>query len=385
MINFYISAFLADLAIGAVLLSLPLLLICKFNATSLMLGFFGALGAFIYSSSVLAAGRLSDRFNRRILLILGCIVFILVYSILPVLRSLNQVFFVYIFGSASMSMFWPIIQSWLSQGLNKEKLVKSLTNFNIYWSAGLMLGFLFAGVLFTLDPKAPFIFGALLIAVVIFLLFKQPVSSEIMDEQAQRAFLETEKDRPESAGKFLYIGWCANFVSWYIVGTVRNLFPKLGIELGFSNIIIGFFIFLLILAQTTMFFILGRTNKWHYRLSPIVLFQMLAIVALLIITFFSTTAYFMIAMVFLGLCSGITYFSSIFYSLYGFIDKGRKSGIHEAFLGAGTFFGPLIGGFVAHKFDIRAPYITAAMLVAVAIAVELIVANKSPRHRYNIA
>lgn len=378
MLNFYISAFLADLALGAVLLSLPLLLIYKFDASSLLLGLFGALGALIYSSGVLAAGRFSDRYNRKNIIILGCVIFILVYSILPFLRQLSSVFFIYIFGAASMSMFWPTIQSWLSQGLNKDRLIKSLTNFNVCWSAGLTLGFLFAGILFSLNPKAPFALGVLLVAVIILILFKQPVFSEVMDVPAKQAFLEAERDKPESAKAFLYIAWCANFVSWYIVGTVRNLFPKLGTELGLSSGVIGFFIFIMISAQTAMFFILGRTQTWHYRLFPILLFQAFAIAALFILTFSSATVYFLIAMALLGLSSGMTYFSSIFYSLYGFKDKGKKSGIHEAFIGSGTFFGPLIGGVVAHVFGIRVPYITAALLLTIAVAAELSL-NKSRR------
>ena len=373
MVNFYISAFLADLALGAVLLSLPLLLIYKFNATSLILGLFGALGAFIYSAGVITAGRLSDRFNRKNILIFGCILFILVYSILPFLRHIRQVFFIYVFGAISMSMFWPTIQSWLSQGLDKKELVKSLLNFNVCWSAGLALGFLSAGFLFFLNMKAPFIFGVFLVAVIVLLLQRQAVFSEVKDETARKIFLEAEKNRPESAKKFLYIAWGANFVSWYIIGITRNLFPKLATQLGFSSGVIGFFIFLLTLAQTIIFFILGRTYKWHYRLLPIMLFQAFAILALLILTFSSRAIYFMIAMVFLGLSGGMTYFSSIFYSLYGFIDKGKKSGIHEAFLGAGTFLGPLIGGLAAYRFGIRAPYVTAALLLAAAITIELII------------
>lgn len=372
MINFYISAFLADLALGAVLLSLPLLLIYKFSATSLILGLFGALGAFIYSSSVMIVGRLSDRFNRRNILIFGCVLFILVYSILPFLKHLKQVFFIYVFGAISMSMFWPTIQAWLSQGLDKKNLVRSLTNFNVCWSAGLALGFLFAGILFSFNPEAPFMFAICFMAVVILLLRRQPVPSEVRDEPARKIFLKTQEDRPGSARRFLYIAWCANFVSWYIVGIVRNLFPKLSTELGFSSAYIGVFIFLMILAQTIIFFILGRTHRWHYRLLPIVLFQTFAIMALLLLTISSKAAYFMIAMVFLGLSCGMTYFSSIFYSLYGFIDKGKKSGIHEAFIGTGALFGPLIGGFAAYRFGIRAPYVAAVLLLAATITFEVI-------------
>jgi DHA1 family multidrug resistance protein-like MFS transporter len=380
MINFYISAFLADLALGAVLLSLPLLLIYKFGANSLLLGLFGALGAFVYTVGAITTGRFSDRLDRRKIIISGCFLFILVYSFMPFLNHLGQVFFIYVFGALSMSMFWPTIQSWLSQGLNKGKLIRSLTNFNICWSAGLTMGFLFAGFLFSFDIRAPFLLGICLIAVVILLLWRQPVPSEMMDEPAKKVFLETEKERPEDARRFLYIAWCANFVSWYIAGTVRNLFPKLGTELGFSIRLIGILIFFMMLAQTIMFFILGRTHKWHYRLYPILLFQAFAIISLVMLAVFSNTLYFIAAMVFLGLSTGITYFSSLLYSLYGFIDKGKKSGIHEAFIGAGTFLGPLIGGFSAHNLGIRSPYLVAALLLGVAIIVEIILRKKVLRH-----
>ena len=370
MINFYISAFLTDFALGAVLLSLPLLLIYKFGATSLILGLFGALGSLIYFSGVITAGRLSDRFNRRNIIMLGCSLFILVYLITPFLNRINQVFFIYVLGAISMSMFWPTIQSWLSQGLNKETLMKSLTNFNVYWSTGLTLGFLVAGFLFSINMRAPFFFGICLVSVVVPILRKQPVPSEMRDGPARKVFLETEKEKPGSTKRFLHISWCANFVSWYILGMVRNLFPKLGTELGFSTRAIGVLIFSMMLAQTIMFFILGRTHKWHYRLSPILLFQSLAILALVAMAIFSQTYYFIAAMIFLGLSSGMTYFSSLFYSLYGFLDKGKKSGIHEGFIGIGALLGPLIGGFSAHSLGIRSPYVIAALLLVIAIVVE---------------
>lgn len=379
MLNFFISAFLADLALGAVLLSLPLLLIYKFGAGSLTLGLFGALGSLIYSLGVIAAGRLSDRFDRKNIILSGCVLFLAVYLILPFLKELRYVFLIYVFGAISMSLFWPIIQSWLSQGLNKTNLISSLKNFNVCWSAGLAIGFLTAGFLFLFNNKYPFFFGAALIAVVIVVIMRQPVISEIMDGPVKKAFLETKKDRPKSAEKFLLIAWCANFVSWYVVGLVRHLFPKLGSELGYSSSEIGFFAFLMFLAQTVMFLLLGRTHKWHYRLFPLIALQVLSIAALLTLAFNSKTVYFIPAMLCLGLSIGMTYFSSIFYSLYGFIDKGKKSGIHESFIGLGGLFGPLVGGIAAHTFGVRAPYVTAAVLLAVAIIVESILYRKSDR------
>jgi len=379
MVKFFIAAFLTDLALGAVLLSLPLLLIYKFGVTSLQLGLFGALGAFVYSSGVLAIGRLSDRFNRRNILISGCLLFIAVYLVMPLLKDLRHLYLLYVLGAISMSLFWPTIQSWLSQGLDKDRLLRSLTYFNISWSAGLTFGFLSAGFLFSLHIYAPFLFGVSMVAIVVLLLFRQSLTSEMRDEPARKVFLRTERERPEMARHFLIIAWCANFVSWYVVGLIRNLFPKLGTTLGFSASAIGSLVFLMLLSQTLMFYILGRTHRWHYRLLPIVFFQILAIAALITMSRTSNILLFALPMVFLGLSGGMTYFSSIFYSLFGFIDKGKRSGIHEAFIGTGAFLGPFVGGFVASAFDMRAPYLVAAFLIAVTVLVESVIWHRGRR------
>ncbi|MDD5680658.1 MAG: MFS transporter [Candidatus Omnitrophica bacterium] len=370
MFNFYISAFLADLALGAVLLSIPLFLIYMFGATSLTLGVFGAIGSLVYSAGVIIVGGMADRFIRRKILLVGCCLFISANSVLPFLKTTEQVLIAYIVGSASMCMFWPTLQSWLSQGLNKHKLVNSLMIFNISWSAGLMLGFFFAGFLFAFNPKAPFALGVLLVLAVIAFLYRQPLVPPEKNGGGERAIPEIDKNRPANHAVFLYVAWCANFVSWFNVGIMRNLFPKLGTELGFSAGMVGIFIFVITLAQTVMFFILGKTHKWHYKLWLLILFQLFAFFSLLAVAFSSQTAHLIIAMIFLGLSCGMTYFSSIFYSLYGSADKGKKSGLHEAFLSAGAFFGPLAGGFLAQKFGIRAPYIVAAAVSIIAVAAE---------------
>lgn len=369
MLNFYLAAFLADLALGAVLLSMPLFLIYMFGATSFILGMFGAVGALVYSLGVIVVGRMADRFNKRTILLLGCALFAAAYLVLPFLKTTAQILIVYIFGSASMSMFWPVLQSWLSQGLNKHNLMRSLTIFNVSWCGGLMLGFLSAGFLFSLNPKLPFALGVVLIACAAVLLYRQPLKPAA--SAGAGAADEPEEKRPANYKAFLYAAWCANFVSWFIIGIMRNLFPKLGTELGFSTGVIGTLIFIITLAQTVMFFVLGKTHRWHYKLGLLVLFQAFAMIGLVAVTFFSNVACLGGAMILLGLSAGMTYFSSIFYSLYGSTAKGKHSGIHEAFLGTGGLFGPLAGGLLAANLNIRAPYVAAAVVVIVAIAAEV--------------
>lgn len=251
-----------------------------------------------------------------------------------------------------------------------------------------MVGFFSAGFLFTLGQKVPFAFGVILIVITMLFLYRQPpvprvnpvtklFSGGVNKNAAGSPIAGIGEDKPANYISFLYIAWCANFVSWFNLGVMRNLFPKLGTELGFSTALVGTLIFIITFAQTVMFFVLGRTHRWHYKLGLMLLFQLLAFLSLWIFVFFSCVAYFVVAMVFLGLSAGLTYFSSIFYSLYGSVDKGRKSGLHEAVIGTGAFFGPFAGGLFAAKFGIRAPYIVAAVVVAAAMLLEVALIRKT--------
>lgn len=102
---------------------------------------------------------------------------------------------------------------------------------------------------------------------------------------------------------------------------------------------------------------------------------------LLVISIVSHVVWLGGAMILLGLSAGVTYFSSIFYSLYGSTAKGKHSGIHEAVLGIGGLFGPLAGGLLAANLGIRAPYALAAVVVMVAIAVEIVLVKMSNQVR----
>ena len=235
-----------------------------------------------------------------------------------------------------------------------------------------MAGFFSAGFLFRIGQEIPFAFGVISIVITMLFLYRQPPMPRIIKSTIGSTIAKTGEDRPGNYGSFLYIAWCANFVSWFNLGVMRNLFPKLGTELGFSSMLVGTLIFIITFTQTIMFFILGRTHRWHYRLGPILLFQFLSFLSLWIFVFSSSVIYFATAMIFLGLSAGLTYFSSIFYSLYGSLDKGRKSGLHEAVIGTGALFGPLAGGLFADRFGIRAPYIVAAIVLAAAMLLEII-------------
>lgn len=373
MAHFYWAAFIADFALGAVLVAVPFFLIERFDASSALLGLIGALGALFYSAGVVMTGRLSDSANKKKVLATGCLIFIITVILLPNVGTLSGFIIAYPFISIGMCMFWPVLQSWLSQGLDKKALNSSLSSFNTAWSAGLMAGYLASGFLFELGDLWPFAAGAAGVFAAMVPLMNKHVISERHDESAREVFIKSESDRHEKIGVFLIVARMANFTSWFVSASIRTLFPRLGYELSYSAPFISALLFLMLAAQTGMFLILGRTSRWHYRLLPIILPQLAALAALGFIAFTSNPALFGVAMAAAGISSGISYSSSLFYGLYGFIDKGKNSGIHEAVLGAGTLFGPLLCGIAAYRFGVRSPYVVMMAALFTAVVAELIV------------
>lgn len=372
LLHFYLAAFLATIAIGAVLsIGVPLFAGKQLNAGPLFLGSIGALGALFYTPFVIGFGRLIDRFNRRLLLIVGCALFSLAYIIMMRVKCLYQILLIYPLGTIGTAMFWPSIQSWLALDLDRAHLLRSLGIFNVSWSAGWMVGPLLGGFLYEAGYKVPFIFASTLAVLIILLLARQPLILERSAEVKKNSPFEV-KVGPAKADAFLHAALVANFATWFFIGIMRNLFPKLGTELGMGSVTIGVLVFCFGLSQTVIFIVLRRTQRWQYRLIPLVAIQSLAILGLLIILLMRSSIAFIPAFVLLGISGGMTYFSSIFYSLYGYLDKGRRSGVHEACIGAGCFFGPLMGGGFSHIFNnLKAPYLAALILMVLAIVVEV--------------
>ena len=171
-------------------------------------------------------------------------------------------------------------------------------------------------------------------------------------------------DVPAGAAEFLPLGLWANFVSWFCLANVQSLYPKLASSRGFSPQLIGCLLFMVGAAQSLFFLVLRSTRAWHFRYGPLVAVHAVAAGGMLVIFGASAVPPLAVAFALVGLGLGLSYYSSIFYSLCGDGGAGRKSGIHELMVGSAFFLGPLAGGLCAQYLGLRAPFILCAALLA---------------------
>jgi len=71
------------------------------------------------------------------------------------------------------------------------------------------------------------------------------------------------------------------------------------------------------------------------------------------------------------LLAGVTFTGSIFYSLYTRGGGGRRTGFHEAIIGSGILFGPLLGGLAAEHIGPRSPYLLSSGIVLAGLILQV--------------
>ncbi len=220
-----------DLAVSTVTLAVQFLGI-SLGASTMMLGLYGTVGSLVYAGAALVAGRVSDHFGRRVaslsVALVACVWIAVGYQ-----KSPLALLFLLPISSFLMAFFWPPAQAWIGDLVSGRKQLNTvLGNFNLLWTAGLMLGPVVCAYLWLHNHLAPFYAGsAVLLSVATALLWvprsKQTTPADTTVEEIAHADELDGVD--ERADFYLPMAWAANFVSWSAVGLIRTLFPKLAL------------------------------------------------------------------------------------------------------------------------------------------------------------
>jgi MFS family permease len=359
------AAFLVDFAVGVASLGVTELGVLL-KASPFLLGLMGTVGSAAYTLGCLFSGRLSDRYGRRRCVVACTLIVSGVWLVVGHVDRPTQILLLVPFSGLGLSLFWPPLQAWLAeltQG-GRHELNRTLGLFNMLWCAGLMLGPIACGYLWSAGHLLPFFAGIGAMVLVLTIALTAPrrrVSAAPGDPPDKR-----EAPHPRAA-LFLHLAWAGNFASWFASGVIKSLFPKLGDDLGLAPSLVGWMIAAIHIAQLLIFWLARRTDRWQYRLWPMLCAQALALGGMLLAFCTGRPSLFFVAFAAVGVCAGVTYVGSLFYSLHGNADeKGGKAGLHEAVLGSGTLLGPLVGGYLANLTNMRTPFLLVAAVYAFA-------------------
>lgn len=358
---------LMDGMLGMVQVAIPLLAI-RFGATAWFLGMLGWTAQGVRFPVTLSAGALSERIGRTRVIIPAAFLAALACVGLALARNNNEVLIAYILLMAAIGAFYPALQAFIGDQSPQGELRKNLSAFNIGWTSGGAICGLLGGYLLAAGRALPFSIGTVLAVGSMIFVFAWAHSAVGTMHAAEDAETQPATAGP---GPLLFIARTGHFLGFFGYAVARSLFPKLGVELGFSEGEIGVLVGLLIVGQALGIFIASAGPWWRGKLWPQILAQGMAMASGLLV--FATSSKLLFAAAFLtqGIALSIAYTAALYYGLQARTNMGRNTGIHESLVAAGNIIGSFIGGAVAQFISLRAPYLTFAGLSLLAIIVSL--------------
>jgi MFS family permease len=170
---------------------------------------------------------------------------------------------------------------------------------------------------------------------------------------------------------FRKTAWLALFATNFALTGTSAMFPQLATHLAISADVHGALLAAGRGAALAAFVALQFLTFWRTRLWPLWVAQICCAASIVWIGFAHPTWMFAAAWVIGGAMSGYAYQSSIYFTLEEMTEKGKGSGVHEAMVGSGMFFGPVLAGWVGNHHGLRAPYFFCALALVSLVGVQM--------------
>jgi len=363
LFSLYVPVLLKATCAGMVMLLVP------FEANRLgggptAIGGVGAIWTGSYMVGLLLFGGRVDRFDPRLLVRMGLSVIAAMMFIISAAPNLTVLFLANAVYGMTSGLFWPPIMGWISSGHEGPSLNRRLSLFNVSWSTGMMIGPLLGGWLYETYRVLPFYVGIawLVAAIVIVTVIRSPEPTSAPGVEANG----DDVDGVDVARNAVFrpMARIAHYLTYVIMGVFRFQLPSLAIFLGIRAKGFGPVQMSLSVAMALSFYLLGRSHRWHYRVSVFFAAQVLLILTVLALLMVGTWWQMALCMIVGGACVGVTYSSNLFYGVSGGVRRARRMAIHELLLSAGMVTGSYGAGWITEHIALRAAYpICAALLV----------------------
>jgi predicted MFS family arabinose efflux permease len=360
----YLLGFLMDFSITTALLAFNFRAV-DLRSSPLALGVLVASYSACYSISCLLMARRLASIKERSTLTLSPMIIALVIIMGMWARSVWMLIVLAGLAGAVASHFWPPLEHWLGRMAPPEQLYRVLGTFNIWWCSGISLGTALCGLSYGWHPRLPLVtscFCLLLIAGLVQVVSRRtrravPLSHTVADAPAHPQAGFTKR-------LFLTYARISIFLTYAAMGSIFALFPKLGQHLGMSKPAVSRILFFLFFGQLASFVVLGKSSKWQYRIVPLLSIHALSSVAFALLFVLESSAVLAIAFVVIGFAAGLSWFSSLFYTLHRPDTAEAFAGVHESLLSGGRVIGPLVAGLIANFSTLKYPYLFFCLVFA---------------------
>lgn len=351
------------------------------NMENLLLGGYSG---FIYMVSAYLCGRFSGRIGRG-----NCLT--IVFTIMPVLlwigaglETVQGHLIVFTLAVVCMGFAWAPLQALVCQGEPPERVQRMVGIYNVVWSSLSALGYFVGGAMFEARDTSIFevTAGVCVLKLVIVLSIRGSLKTPVAAEAAPEPVPDetTIHMSPKIARAFLAMAWVANPFAFVAVNVCTPTIPTVAERLDLTPTFAGIFCSVWLFSRAIGFLVCWTWAGWHYRLRWLLVGYVVMVISFALILTAPNLAVLIVVQVLFGLSLGLIYYSSLYYSMHVDTDsQGEHGGIHEAVIGAGNAFGPMIGA--AALWMLPSQPNAAVWVVAAALALGFVWLLRTWNHR----
>ncbi|MFA6687999.1 MAG: MFS transporter [Sphaerochaetaceae bacterium] len=373
-----IASFFGQMSIAMVNLAVVYHLRLKFGLSAQMIGIAASVYTFTYLLFCMAGGGLCARMRPRHCIELSMAGMGISVAWFAVSGTIASAFVALALYGAFMSMLWPQVEGWFSRGKEGAQLNHVSSAFNFSWSFGAGLSPYIAGVLVERSTTLPLFSGICVFAAVFLLIaIASAVEPGIRAVPSERAHVGTAHVIDQST-PLRFLCWSGIVLVYTGLSVVQTIFPLYAQDvMGIPESTAGLLLLIRGVATCFTFVILGKTSRWQFKLSFIIVTQLLfggaCFAGSLLHGGDSMAAFVAYGVFFLafGVLFAIAYTLSMFHGASGCVNRSRRMMIHEVLLTIGTIVGAIFGGAIYERFGFDRILYVIAVLSCLLVLVEL--------------
>jgi predicted MFS family arabinose efflux permease len=249
-------------------------------------------------------------------------------------------------------LIWPALEALATADVPPDRVPHMVGVYNLTWSGSAALAYFTGGPLYDwLGARLIFTVPAFIFLVefgfVSWLgrrMSQVPARADVAEVVVAPIAPPPElRAHPEQAFTFLRLAWLANPLSYVAIYTLLAVMPGIAGALGLTPTEVGLFCSIWFFARLVSFGVLWRWPGWHYRFRFLAGGYALLMISFLSILLAPNLIVLVIGQVVFGASAGLTYYSSLFYSMDLSEAKAEHGGLHEAGIGLGICAGPAVG------------------------------------------
>lgn len=374
-----LAAFLLDFSVMIGITVTPFFVFHQLGRGEAASGVFGGTQLLVYAATCLASSRfLVSPTNTLRLAVPGVVAFAAIYGVVPLFRAPALCLGLAAAAMAAVGLVWPALQAWLGGEPDPDRRAHHIARFNIATGFGFAISPLVTGPLYDFDYRLPFVLLGGFGAVIVLLLLS--LSRDAADPGSRDCSAQRETD--EGAELYLHASWVATTTAHMLVAVTWFVFPKrlelllateqlyiLG-DVSFPGALMmpatqySWLAFTLSFTTAITFVVAARSRHWRYNLKLTFAIQVAAGTALLTLASTRSLPIMLFCFVVVGANQGLTFFSSMYYSVANSRLRHQRAAINEAAVGIGSFLGGTGSGIAVMYFGHRLTFEAIPVIVA---------------------